>query len=160
GLNIVSTPGGLAVPIDATVTMATLSGTWRDGAGHTGPFTLTPGTGTGGNPRPEIAPVTIPGAFGFRPDGGFVARGSLNTGDIPASGLGTRMMWCPRKAAFRAGHLTIPAWDDVNLGLYSTAFGLNTVAAGSKSTALGEESLASGERSLAYGQNTTALGAN
>lgn len=160
GLNIVSTPGGLAVPIDAAVTMATLSGTWSDGAGHSGPFTLTPGTGTGGSPRPEVAPGAIPGVFGFQPDGGFVARGLLNTGDIPASGLGTRMMWYPRKAAFRAGHLTIPAWDDVNVGIYSTAFGLNTVAAGPKSTALGEESLASGERSIAFGYNAIASGIN
>ena len=57
------------------------------------------------------------------------------------------MMWHPRKAAFRAGHLTIPAWDELNIGLYSTAFGLNTVAAGTASVAFGEESRASGVRS-------------
>ncbi len=160
GLNIVSTPGGLAVPIDAAVSMATLSGTWRDGAGHSGTLQFTPGAGTGGSPRPEVAPVSVPPVFGLQQDGGFVARGTLGTGDLPAAGLGTRMMWYPRKAAFRAGHLTIPAWDDVNIGLYSTAFGINTVAGGPKSTALGEETLASGERSVAFGYNTVASGMN
>lgn len=160
GLNIVSTPGGLAVPLDAAISMATLNGTWRDGAGHSGTLQFTPGAGTPGNPRPEVAPSSIPSVFGLQPDGGFVARGTLGSGDLPAAGLGTRMMWYPRKAAFRAGHLTIPAWDDLNIGLYSTAFGLNTVAGGPKSTALGEESLASGERSIAYGFNTVASGAN
>jgi hypothetical protein len=98
--------------------------------------------------------------FGLQPDGGFVARGTLGAGELPAAGLGTRMMWHPRKAAFRAGHLTIPAWDEVNIGLYSTAFGINTVAGGPKSTALGEETLASGERSVAFGYNTVASGLN
>jgi hypothetical protein len=68
------------------------------------------------------------------------------------------MMWHPRKAAFRAGHLTIPAWDEVNIGLYSTAFGWNTVAAGTASMAFGEESQALGVRSAAFGFNTVASG--
>jgi hypothetical protein len=91
-------------------------------------------------------------------DGGLVAGGTLNSGAIPASGLGTRMMWHPRKAAFRAGHLTIPAWDEVNVGLYSTAFGFNTVAAGTASTASGEQTQALGVRSAAFGFNTVASG--
>ena len=161
GLNIVSSPGGVPVPVNATISLATLSGTWNDGAGHSGTFTFTPGAGTGGSPRPEVAgAATIPTVFRLEDDGGFVAGGTLNTGVIPASGLGTRMMWHPRKAAFRAGHVTIPAWDDANVGLYSTAFGLNTVAAGASSIALGEETVAGGQHSVAYGYNTVASGTN
>ena len=48
------------------------------------------------------------------------------------------LMWSQdqRKAAFRAGHLTIPAWDEVNIGLYSAGVGLNVVAAGTTADTL------------------------
>jgi hypothetical protein len=49
GLNIVSTPGGYAVPVAAEISLGTLSGTWGDGAGQSGAFVLTPGSGTDGD---------------------------------------------------------------------------------------------------------------
>ena len=52
GLNLVTAPGGLPVHVDATISLATLSGTWRDSAGAAGAFVLTPGAGVAGNPRP------------------------------------------------------------------------------------------------------------
>ncbi len=52
GLNIVTSPGGRAVPIDAAINTSTLSGTWRDSAGNSGTFRFTPGAGTGGSPVP------------------------------------------------------------------------------------------------------------
>jgi hypothetical protein len=51
GLSIVL-PGGIPVHVEATISMASLSGTWRDSAGQTGTFTFAPGGGTGGAPRP------------------------------------------------------------------------------------------------------------
>ena len=39
-------------------------------------------------------------AFG---DGGLIAIGTVGSGRIPTVGAGTRMMWYPAKAAFRAG---------------------------------------------------------
>jgi trimeric autotransporter adhesin len=161
GLNVVAAPGGVASPLSAVIALSNLSGEWQSGTGDSGSFTLTPGTGTGGVPRPlPTGSSSIPTVIRLQEDGGLVAGGTLNSGDIPASGLGTRMMWHPRKAAFRAGHLTIPAWDEANVGLYSTAFGLNTVAAGTASVAFGEESLASGVRSASFGFNTQASGEN
>jgi hypothetical protein len=63
GLAIVTAPGGTPVHVDATITIATLSGTWRDSAGNNGTFIFTPGAGTGGGPRPVpsagIAPASI-----------------------------------------------------------------------------------------------------
>jgi hypothetical protein len=53
GLTIVTTPGGTPLHIDATVSLATISGTWRDSAGNTGPFVLTPGAAVPGSPRPS-----------------------------------------------------------------------------------------------------------
>ncbi len=165
GLNIV-TPGGQAVPVEAEISLAALSGTWRDSAGNSGPFTFTPGAGTGGSPRPTAGP-SIPNAFVLNQDGGFLARGTVGTGNIPGSGLGARMMWHPAKAAFRAGETTIPVWDDVNVGIYSTAFGFDSLAAGPFSVAMGGANQALGASSTAFGNNTvasaaysTSLGAN
>lgn len=52
GLTHVTTPGGVPVHVDAVVTLPGASGTWRDSAGHSGAFVLTPGAGIGGSPRP------------------------------------------------------------------------------------------------------------
>lgn len=53
GLTIVGTPGGGPVHLDATVLPAAgFNGQWRDSAGRSGAFVLTPGAGTGGSPRP------------------------------------------------------------------------------------------------------------
>lgn len=45
-------PGGTAVHTEATISIASLSGTWRDSAGNNGSFIFTSGAGTGGNARP------------------------------------------------------------------------------------------------------------
>ena len=159
GLNIVSTPGGLPVPVDAEISLSTLSGTWRDGGGHSGSFVLTAGPGTGGSPRPATSPSVIPSSFGLLADGGFVARGTVGTGVAPAGNIGTRMMRYPGKSAFRAGTVTGPFWDDVNIGLYSTALGFNVIATGPYSTALGAVTSATAPTSTAMGQETQATGA-
>jgi hypothetical protein len=52
GLTIVTAPGGTPVHVDATISIATLSGTWRDSAGNTGTFIFTPGAPVPGTPRP------------------------------------------------------------------------------------------------------------
>jgi len=159
GLNIVSTPGGFPVPVDAAIALSTLSGTWRDGGGNSGSFVLTPGAGTGGSPRPTSSPSVIPSNFGFLTDGGFVARGTFGTGTAPAGNIGTRMMWYPGKSAFRAGTVTGPYWDDANIGVYSTALGFDAIATGAYSTALGAITSATAPSSTAMGQETQATGA-
>ena len=50
GLNIVS-PTGQSIPVQARISIATLSGTWSDAAGNTGAFAF--GANTGGSPRPN-----------------------------------------------------------------------------------------------------------
>ncbi len=99
---------------------------------------------------------SIPTLFVLNQDGGFVARGTFGTGNIPASGLGARMMWHPAKAAFRAGEATIPVWDDGNVGVYSTVFGFNSLASGPFSVAMGGANQALGPGSTALGNNTVA----
>ncbi|HNX07798.1 MAG TPA: tail fiber domain-containing protein, partial [Bacteroidales bacterium] len=79
-------------------------------------------------------------------------------GDPPASGAGTRMMWYPDKAAFRAGYLYSPVWDKDSIGIYSMALGFNTMAKGGGATALGSQTAAYGNYSTAMGSETKAIG--
>lgn len=62
GLTIVTAPGGTPVHIDATITYAGLSGSWRDSADNNGAFVFTPGPGNGGAPRPVPASGLAPGS--------------------------------------------------------------------------------------------------
>jgi hypothetical protein len=158
GWNIVTTPGGRGVQVDARVTLPSASGSWSDSAGNAG--TLALGARTGGNARPLPATATaIPGTFALLPDGGFLARGTGAVTTIPASGPGFRMMWHPSKAAFRAGNVGGNQWDDVNIGIASTATGAGTTASGAYGVAMGFGATASGEGSTAMGDRTTASGA-
>lgn len=90
--------------------------------------------------------------FGGTYDGGF-------SGGIPAEGAGTRMMWHPRKAAFRAGHVNGTQWDDANVGEYSFALGEDVRAIGSHGVAFGLRSQAASTASFAVGEDNTANGA-
>jgi hypothetical protein len=89
---------------------------------------------------------------------GLVARGTINSGVIPASGAGVRLMWYPRKGAFRAGRVPGTEWDDASTGSYSVATGYGTTASGFGATAMGYLTTASGSYSTAMGLNTTASG--
>jgi hypothetical protein len=89
---------------------------------------------------------------------GFAVTGTLGVGLIPAAGPGARLMWYPRKAAFRAGYAVGTEWDDASVGSYSTAMGRNATANGLYSTATGNGTTASGWYSVATGSSTTASG--
>jgi hypothetical protein len=77
-----------------------------------------------------------------------VTNGSIlfdgTTGTTPTSGAGTRMMWIPAKAAFRAGAVSGTQWDDASVGTYSNSIGFNTIASGYASFACGYGTTASG----------------
>lgn len=85
-------------------------------------------------------------------DNGAVFIGTLNKGTVPIEGEGTRMMWYPKKAAFRAGYVLGNQWDDANIGWYSSALGCVTIASGIASTALGYHTNAESYASVAVGR--------
>lgn len=92
-------------------------------------------------------------------DGGILAKGTFGSGSsLTTSGAGARMIWYPKKASFRAGKVSAAQWNDINIGLYSTAMGINTTASGENSIALGALTTASADYSTALGYNTTASG--
>jgi hypothetical protein len=57
GLAVVTTPGGTPLHIDATITLATVGGSWRDSTGATGAFVFTPGAAVAGSARPAPRPA-------------------------------------------------------------------------------------------------------
>ncbi|MBN1826710.1 MAG: hypothetical protein JW958_10615 [Candidatus Eisenbacteria bacterium] len=93
-------------------------------------------------------------------DGGIVAAGVFDAGDtLVTSGAGARLIWYPRKAAFRAGHTGGNHWDDANIGIYSIGLGRNTRATGQASAALGWGTTTTGTASFAAGSGLTSAGA-
>lgn len=92
-------------------------------------------------------------------DGGILAKGWYNYGDtLVTQGTGTRLIWHPRKAAFRAGYVSGSQWDKDSIGGYSAAFGASNKAGGLYSTAFGLSNEASGSSSLAGGGYSKATG--
>jgi hypothetical protein len=86
-------------------------------------------------------------------DGGILSTGTIGTNTV--TGAGTRLMWIPDMAAFRAGRLdaggTANFWDAANVGIGSAAFGTNNRAAGEDSFAQGQLNNVTGECSMAFG---------
>ena len=92
---------------------------------------------------------------------GILVTGTYNAAStVPDLGAGSRMMFYPGKAAFRAGYVNGTQWDNTNVGFFSTAIGVNTTASGNTSTAMGSNSIASGNNSTAMGGFTVADGAS
>jgi len=91
-----------------------------------------------------------------------VQRGAVlfdsTIGSTPVSGGGTRMMWIPAKAAFRAGQVANSQWDDASIGYNSIAMGTNAKANGTSTVAIGYNPFASGPYSTAIGYVVTASG--
>ncbi|MGE5682136.1 MAG: hypothetical protein ACM34K_14810 [Bacillota bacterium] len=85
---------------------------------------------------------------------GMIFSGDFNSGSILNPGGGVKMMWYPRKGAFRAGSVEGSQWDDKQMGVYSLATGYMTQASGDYSVALGINNKASGQASIALGRNS------
>jgi len=124
------------------------------------------GAGTAAAQTPDSAFAVSSGGQGlFRVNvdagalhGGTYDGDASGTG-VPAEGSGTRMMWYPRKAAFRAGYINGTQWDAANIGAYSVAMGINVRASGDSSIALGASATAAQAGSFAAGVHVTASGA-
>jgi uncharacterized protein (TIGR02145 family) len=101
----------------------------------------------------DSGPVTISGTDGI------ISTGTYGSGsDLIVSGKGTRLMWYPKKSAFRAGYVSNNNWDNDSIGNYSVAMGGDTKANGSYATAMGISTSAKGVGSTALGFNTVASG--
>lgn len=112
------------------------------------------GAGNGRSITADAGAVSVQGTDGFE------VTGTLNSGaTIGNPGAGTRMLFNPRKAAFRAGRVSGNQWDDANVGTGSAAFGLNNTVSGSYSVAFGNTNQVISPFSVAMGENCQAQGA-
>jgi len=146
GLTIVGSPDGSPVHVDATITIATLSGTWRDSAGHTGAFVLTPGAGAGGSRRPASPRGGLSGVslgFGLSSTTGADNNVSLQV-DVQQIKAGLDMR-TPNAENLAIGRDALSAFDVTSDSGYNTAFGnraLKSLTDGALNTAIGEGALA------------------
>lgn len=131
GLNLVATPGGTAVHIDATVTAAGFNGTWRDNLGGVGAFTFGPG-GLGGPPRP-LAP-TGPAVTTLTAGSGLIGGGSASTLNLAVNFAGPGAA----STVARSDH-THAAPGDANTAVGARALQANV--SGSFNTAIGQDAL-------------------
>ncbi len=94
-------------------------------------------------------------------DGGILAKGAFDSGQtLTTTGAGTRLIWYPRKSAFRAGTARGNEWSANSIGNYSFAAGLGTTASGVASfVGGGDTNAATGTMSMiGGGQNNLASG--
>ena len=110
------------------------------------------GAGAGRTITADAGAVTIAGTDGL------VSTGSLGNGDVAPSGAGVRMVWNPRKAAFRAGSVDGTQWDDAQIGDHSSAWGRHGLASGEFSTAWGFRTQSTNQYSTAWGILTESTG--
>ncbi len=89
-------------------------------------------------------------------EGAVLAVGTFGgAGTTPYDGAGTRLMWIPNKAAFRAGYVNGTQWDAANVGVYSAAFGENNQVSGDRAFAAGTGNTVSQTGSVAFGGSNT-----
>lgn len=96
GLTIVTAPGATPVHVAATISIATLSGSWQDSSGNSGSFTFTPGAGTGGSARP-VLPGGIPplSITNLQIANNTIGAAQINSAEVQARITGT----CPANQA-------------------------------------------------------------
>lgn len=96
-------------------------------------------------------------------NGGLYVGGAYDGGisnDPVALGAGTRLIWFPERAAFRAGQVYGNYWDNVNIGDWSVAMGEEVRALGANSVAFGKGCQANQITSFAIGESNVASGAS
>ena len=150
------------VPGSGTVYVVKAASTPSDcRAGHVA-FTLAPGTSS-----PQLAPPggsaltkNSQGAYDLSNVDGLVSTGTWGSGNLPVAGAGTRLMWYPGKAAFRAGVVLGTQWDNASIGIGSAALGHNSTASGNYSLVAGTNSTASAGGAFAMGDHSEATGTN
>ncbi len=113
---------------------------------------------TGAAPHPD---AMLHVDLGISTTKGLLVTGTFKAlSTVPNLGVGSRLMFFPGKAAFRAGYVGGGNWDDANVGYWSVAMGNTTTASGYYSTALGAATIASGSNSTAIGSVTIASGSS
>lgn len=174
GFAVVPSPTGVAVMVDATIDVASLSGTWRDSAGNTGTFRFAPTGGTGGNPRPvgtSVAGVVIGNGLSYTATGGGGASIEVDRSEVGAMlgiadprgffnvGVGFGALRSVGATASSNVAVGSSALASLTTGSYNTALGYNaaiTLRDGGGNVAVGGDALVgniSGNDNVAVGSS-------
>jgi hypothetical protein len=153
GFSIVPSPSGAPVTVDASISVSTLSGSWRDSAGHAGTFSFAPGGGTGGAPRPVVSGI---GGIGVG-SGLTLSTGANATLAVDPTAIKDIVKVRDTNSSFGLGRDALKsaksdAFDNTALG----ASALEDTTVGDRNTAVGVRAL----RHTAEGSGNTALGWN
>lgn len=148
-----TTSGGIKFPDNTTQTTAGDTTQWEVSGDNM--YTKNSGNVGIGTATPEFK-------LSLDNDGGIIAKGTKNLGNILSeTGGGAKLIWYPKKAAFRAGELYMNQgtfWDNDSIGDNSVAFGFNTRATGRWSFTAGSTNRASNDGSVAFGGGNVADG--
>ncbi|MFC1770677.1 hypothetical protein ACFLZV_02210, partial [Candidatus Margulisiibacteriota bacterium] len=95
----------------------------------------------------------VSGNLGVVIEGRYLGDSQMTEEDkLTVTGAGSRLVWYPAKAAFRAGYVSHDHWDHQNLGDFSGALGYNSKASGKYAfVAGGLNNSASGEGAVVLG---------
>ncbi|MCC6991333.1 MAG: hypothetical protein IT181_20170 [Acidobacteria bacterium] len=183
GFHIVTSPAGAPVAVSAAITLATVSGAWRDSGGHSGTFAYN--ASTGGSPRPAAsavfpggissggAPVTNVGPPVAATDAatkGYVdAADAVLAAQVPPVSQFTFQGDGGFVARGAEGVGAIPAtgpgvrimWYPAKGAIragHTNSQGADDAAVGRYSTAFGYQPIASGDASFSAGTNAVASG--
>ena len=106
GLTTVLAPGGVPVHINASISLATVSGTWRDSAGNNGTFAFTPGAGVPGLP---VRPVSANGLPPSSITTALIAPAAVTASQIAPGTITTAQIAPATIAAFSPRYLRTEA---------------------------------------------------
>jgi hypothetical protein len=91
-------------------------------------------------------------------DGNFLVEGTVGTSPtLTTSGTGAKMIFYPRKAAFRAGY-TQSTFNDANIGLYSSALGYNNLVSSENGIGIGKMNIVQKSNAIGIGEENVVNG--
>jgi hypothetical protein len=124
-------------PLTGLPTFSTISGAWTLNSDD---LYLTD-TSVPLNKKVGIGTTTPQFKLTLTNDGGILADNVTGSSSaLPVSGVGTRLIWYPKKGAFRAGYVTDYEWNDANVGQYSMAMGYGNTASSNGASIWGGQS--------------------
>lgn len=155
GATIVLAPGATPVHVEATINVASLSGTWHDSGGSSGPFVFTPGMPVPGSPRP-VPTASVPSgsitAAQLAP--GAVDTTKILDGTIAAADINAAQVQRRVTGVCGGGALMTGVNADGSVACTPAGIQSHAVGNGQTSTAVGIEALAA----LTSGGYNTAVG--
>ena len=110
-------PGGIAIHLDATVTISSLSGTWRDSSGNLGTLSPTSASRNSGARRLEVAP-------------GLFANGTVTSAQLAADAVTAADLAANAVSSRHVVDGSLTGADVAPASITSTALAPNAVGAG------------------------------